>query len=1056
MAVNLAGTWQVELEAKNGTQMGMIRIPGNLQAKGYGNPVEKDTEFVSGLYDPFWYEQEEYKYAQEDGCQVPFLSQPPRHFLGEAWYERTFVIPERDFGAGKEGLEKWFLRIELTHWRTRVWIDGEYRGEDCSLCTAHEINCGYLAPGEHRIRICVDNSMQYPYRPDGHGVSDGLGATWNGMAGEVILERASEKAQREAAHREYAKAHPRHMETKDNAFYVDGHPFYLRATHFGGEYPLTGYPETDIRWWKKMMETIKAWGCNTIRCHSCCPPEAAFKAADEEGILFLVECGMWNVFEEGIEMNDVLKKESRRILEEFGHHPSFAFFSPSNEPGGAWYRPLEQWMEETKAFDEALGYGGRRLYTAQSGWFYDKAPAEITKPDFIYFHRSAYGPFDGGTIRGEKGWRGGDYTKSLEGAVRPVVCHELGQWCAYPDYSIIDKMTGYLQPGNFRVYREFAREKGLLPLAEEMKRCSGENQLRLYKEDLEANFRTPEIGGFELLDLHDYLGQGTALVGILDAFWEQKGYGSPETFREYNGDTVLLLRCPSYVLQSSQPYTWEVLVSHFGKEPLIDQEITWKLTVEDRKGCLAKEQETKKAAEIETYKDSNLQEKESFLDGRKAEKNGKSGKEQEKVLCQGTLYAREISCGKNTELGSICLDLSGISAHTMATLHLQMGEVMNHWTFTIFADKKVQETAPCLYTRDWQEAWEGLSQGKAVVYAPYMSDLSYECPSLSMKNVFWNSQMGPTWSRCLGMVVQENHPIFQDFPTEHSGGWQWEDILAHARGFRLTQKSSLTPIVRIIDDWNRNLALSLLLEARVGKGRLLLVSACLEGDPKERPAAYFLKQAILRYVSSESFAPTEELSREEIEENLFPIGRMEEIVEDWDTNEDTTVSRKEALFDPNPNTSVRLERAEFPVTVHFSAKEKERAAGLLYLPEQRDSAHEGFLKDYEISYLDGAGSWKVAAKGSFQDTSLSQSVFWEKPVSAKEWKLTVYSCYGCEKKRAWIQTHEGWKKIIREKSAVLQIAGLHLLGTKLSRDGAHTDERFWMKGQKSATKEIDA
>lgn len=124
----------------------------------------------------------------------------------------------------------------------------------------------------------------------------------------------------------------------------------------------------------------------------------------------------------------------------------------------------------------------------------------------------------------------------------------------------------------------------------------------------------------------------------------------------------------------------------------------------------------------------------------------------------------------------------------MATLHLQMGEVMNHWNFTIFADEKVQETAHCLYTRDWQEAWEGLSQGKAVVYAPYMSDLSYECPSLSMKNVFWNSQMGPTWSRCLGMVVQENHPIFRNFPTEHSGGWQWEDILAYARGFRAARK----------------------------------------------------------------------------------------------------------------------------------------------------------------------------------------------------------------------------------------------------------------------------
>ena len=54
--------------------------------------------------------------------------------------------------------------------------------------------------------------------------------------------------------------------------------------------------------------------------------------------------------------------------------------------------------------------------------------------------------------------------------------------------------------------------------------ASGRFQLACYKEEIEANLRTPGLAGFQLLDLHDYLGQGTALIGVLDAFWESKGY----------------------------------------------------------------------------------------------------------------------------------------------------------------------------------------------------------------------------------------------------------------------------------------------------------------------------------------------------------------------------------------------------------------------------------------------------------------------------------------------------------------------------------------------------
>ena len=47
--------------------------------------------------------------------------------------------------------------------------------------------------------------------------------------------------------------------------------------------------------------------------------------------------------------------------------------------------------------------------------------------------------------------------------------------------------------------------------------ASGKLQALLYKEDIESALRTPGMGGFQLLDLHDFPGQGTALVGVLDA-----------------------------------------------------------------------------------------------------------------------------------------------------------------------------------------------------------------------------------------------------------------------------------------------------------------------------------------------------------------------------------------------------------------------------------------------------------------------------------------------------------------------------------------------------------
>lgn len=1052
MYLDLSGKWKIELNADSGRQTGEIALPGSLQGAGYGNPVTVDTPWVSGLHDAFWYEQEPFKKGNGEECRVPFLCQPVRHFIGEAVYEREFQVEA-------ENGEDWILRIELTRWRTRVWIDGALKGEDCSLCTAHEINCGRLSPGKHMVRVSVDNSMQYPYRPDGHGVSDALGATWNGMAGEIALMTADELRKRQSERLAYAGEYSIRMEVRDGNFYANGIPFYFRATHFGGEYPMTGYPETDMDWWKTIMRRIKEWGLNSIRCHSYCPPEAAFQAADEEGIFLLVECGMWNVFREGIPMLEVLRQETQRILRQFGHHPSFAFFSPSNEPGGNWYRPLREWVKETREFDRKLGYEGRRLYTAQSGWFYDVPPKDITGTDFIYFHRSGYGPIKGGSIRNSKGWRGKDYSPSLEGAALPVICHELGQWCAYPDFRILSEMNGYLRPRNFELFREIAEENGVLPYEKDFLRCSGRNQLRLYKEELEANFRTPQIKGFELLDLHDYAGQGSALVGFLDILWKNKGYAAPEEFRSFCGDTVLLTRLSSYVWKNSDRVEIPVEISHFGERKINGETLYYRLT------------EGQGAGECTSWRrGENLDE----------------NRLTERVIVSGQIPDISVPSGSCRQVGSIMLDFSMIEKSSLLTLELTLGEVKNSWPLTVFVKpegtgsvnevhgkhevQKMKEAGlpegadvysevsaeepdkEPVYTRKWDEAKLALRQGRKVVYAPYMSELSYECPALSIRNLFWNGQMGPAWIRSLGIVAEEKHPIFRAFPTGKDGGWQWEDILAHARGFWLKDMEGVEPIVRPIDDWNRSLSLGLMFEAKVGQGKLFVVSADLEGSFEERPAAYCLKQAILNYAASEDFAPSAAVSCESVEEKLFPVLRMGQLTEKSLYDADARVISS-AETDANPNTSTRIEKDTFPVNITLILKKQVVLKGLLYLPEQRDRAHEGFIRDYRLEYLDErTEEWRLLKEGTFLNNSLSQQLLFEKPVLTGKLRLTVLSCYGCVDKTIWIEGREGWVRSPWKAKAIVQIAGLHVICDEPAEE---SDIVFWKAGQESSTKEID-
>jgi beta-galactosidase len=134
---DLSGRWRFALDPADSGVIGQwfnrglsypITLPGILQSQGFGDEISTRTPWVLSLYDRFWYLRDDYKaYIQPRATKVPFLSQPSRHYLGAAWYQRDIDIPPNWINR------RIVLTLERPHWETTVWIDGQKIGSDRSL-----------------------------------------------------------------------------------------------------------------------------------------------------------------------------------------------------------------------------------------------------------------------------------------------------------------------------------------------------------------------------------------------------------------------------------------------------------------------------------------------------------------------------------------------------------------------------------------------------------------------------------------------------------------------------------------------------------------------------------------------------------------------------------------------------------------------------------------------------------------------------------------------------------------------------------------------------------
>ena len=601
----------------------------------------------------------------------------------------------------------------------------------------------------------------------------------------------------------------REVKQGKNHVLLNNRPIHLRGTVENAVFPKTGYAPVETEEWERIMLLMKDYGLNHLRFHSWCPPKAAFEMADKHGIYFEVEMPMWG--KDG-EVNEdrynFFRREMRAILKEYGNHPSFVLYCNGNEISGN-FDFIEELTADGREIDD------RHLFSGAT------ARKRVPSDQYFVTHQTNKGP-----VRVYDGKPGTDWDVSKEADIDvPVISHESGQRCVYPNFEEIEKYSNSpVEARNFEVFRDQLKENGMLDQAQDFFKASGALTVIEYKAVIEAVLRSSKMGGFQLLSINDFPGQGYAPVGILDPFWDSKGLVTPEVFRESCAPTVALLRYDKSVYWDGETFTGKAEVYNFSKSELKNAKLKWWVT--DEAG---------------------------------------------KTVKSGNLKTQTIGNDSVFSVGDFSFSLDGITAPEKLTVHLSVNnDVRNSWNIWAYPKNTdlMVSTDEVYYTNTLDDkAKQFLSSGKKVVLLP--SPNKVEGRKSIYHNHFWNPIMFKWAPMTIGALIHNDEPVFNDFPTSYHTDWQWWDILNNAKVIEMQDTpQGLRPFIQIIDSYDSNKKLGIGFEAKVNGGKLLVLAVDTQKDMENRPATTQLLKSVDNYVKGDSFNPKETVDETFIESFL--------------------------------------------------------------------------------------------------------------------------------------------------------------------------------------------
>ena len=825
-SISLAGEWQVELgESKSAFARGKRVVTD--AAKRAILPGTIDTNHLG--------------FAPKDTMETTHLTRLYA-YKGAARYSRTINIP-------KDWKKK---PVELFLERTRptwVYVDGELV-DSCNFISTPQryLLPKKVKPGKHLLEIVVDNGRGVPEQVYGssHAYTEDTQTNWNGIIGEIRLEVKSEE--RRVKNSNVLPDFAKDFHIKGAHFYANGHRIFLRGKHDAAVWPLTGHVEMSVEGWMKYLGTCKEYGINHVRFHSWCPPEAAFVAADSLGIYLQPELPFWGSFDKKDErLMAFLHQEGVNILREYGHHPSFRMMALGNELWGD--------IDKMKEFvDDFRKIAPDKYYTFGSNYYLGY---QGIKEGMDYFTTCRIGgegwgkynthtrgsfsfadAYDGGMINHFHPNSTMNFDEACDKVGIPIISHETGQFQTYPDYREMKKYTGVLHPYNFEVFRRRLAAAGMLSQADDFHKASGLWSVKLYKADIEMDLRTRNMAGFQLLDIQDYPGQGSAFVGILDAFMESKGITAPEEWRQWCSPVVPLLEMKKFCFEDGEKIQAKVKVANYGGSSLKGKKLKWHLAEDE--GVL----------NIFSYDEGLVDVGE----------------------LNGVFHVQ-----KPTKL--------------LLTLNIEGTEARNSYELWVYPKKALEKKGVIIAKDLNQEVVKVLENGGKVLWMPTASShfvaaddtlsqadnaTSYTIGGLFQTD-YWNYRMFKTICEnnkkkvspgTLGILTNPEHPIFKGFPTEMHTNWQWFPVIKESHPLVLDNfAKDYRPIVQVIDNIERNHKLGLVMEWKVGVGKLLVCMSDLEKAVKY-PEGKAFYQSVIDYMRSADFNPSAEITVDELKKKL--------------------------------------------------------------------------------------------------------------------------------------------------------------------------------------------
>lgn len=893
--ISLEGDWGIRLDHEDiGLREGWMSV-----------------HFKDRIYLPGTTDENEYGHKTVDTA-YGILSRA-FEYVGPAWYTKEIEIPET--WADQEVT----LFLERVLWESRVFLDGKAFGIQDALGTPHIHPLGVVKPGKHLLSIRINNNMIHNIGDKGHAYGEYMQSIWNGIVGEIELQaRSPRHVERirtfpdpasNSVRVEVDLRNPYNQELKvlfllreknsrklidsvsvvtkektfskeltpdtkirtwdefdpflyeielilnpetdadskqvqfgfitvdksDHHILVNNHRIFLRGNLDCIHFPLTGYPDMDKDGWMRIFKKYKEFGLNHVRFHSWCPPEAAFEAADETGIYIQAEASVWidwwmgtdmvargrpemdtKGYPQGIGQGDedadnFIWEEMKRVVETYGNHPSFILFCIGNELGSSDYNLMGEWIKTLKEMDP------RRLYAAST--------ARTITPWCDY---SATHNVPGiGSVRQKMtdnlNW---DYEKKYSQAHVPIIAHEIGQWPVYPDWDEIEKYTGPLKPRYLEKLAQLARDNGLFDHDEELRMASARLSALLYKDEVESFMRTQSCAGFQLLSMQDYIGQGEALIGWLDSFYDEKGGLDPKTARQFLNAVVPLVKLPAYCFEAGDSLVAEVLLHQYGPEDFKGKTLAWELI--DTKG------NTKES---------------------------------------GRFPAVDYNKGNLHQVGNLMIQLPEQDQAEQYTLKITVegSEYSNSWPIWLYP-KEIPEANPeIIITKQLSpQVLNELYNGASVLLIANECGEQDNQKLASWRPLYWSASFFPGQSiETLGLLIDQSHPAFNDFPTENFGSWNWYRLCEGAHGFKLADfPPDFSPIIQPVSDFHYSERLGSLFETKMGKGKLLVCGYNISPDRDSVLPIRQLRYSLLNYMNSDEFNPGFELDRTHLLELL--------------------------------------------------------------------------------------------------------------------------------------------------------------------------------------------